>query len=150
MVVGASMLAAGAIIAILSIMPAYISVRIARAAVEADARENGGAASADQEAAVRTQGLMTHLTPIANATTSPVSALAIALAEKPAGLSITSITYSSDKSTITLTGTATRREAVSTLRDTLDATKRFASVTVPVAALVGTQEGRFTITLTGI
>lgn len=148
--VASGMIAAAALIAILAIMPAYISVRIARAAVEASIRESGGAASADQEAAVHTQGLIASLTPIANATTSPVAALSVALAERPAGLSITSITYASDKSTILLTGIAARREAVSALRDALEATERFSSVTVPVAALVGAQEGRFTITLTGI
>lgn len=148
--VGACMSAAAAIVAILAIMPAYLSVRVARASVETAAQQSGGTATADQEAAVRTQGLITNLTPIANATTSPVGALDVALAEKPAGLSITSITYTSDKSTIVLTGTASRREAVSALRDALEASKRFSTVAVPVAALVGAQEGRFTITLTGI
>lgn len=150
MLVASGVIAAAAIVAILAILPSYISVRIARAAVETAVRESAGAATADQDVAVRTQGLITNLTPIANATTSPVAALALALAEKPAGLSITSISYTADKSTILLTGTASRREAVSALSDALEASKRFSSVTVPVAALVGAQEGRFTITLTGI
>jgi hypothetical protein len=148
--VASGMIAAAALLAILAIMPAYVSIRVARAAAEAGVHEAGEAASEDQDEAIRTQRLILTLTPIANATTSPISALSAALAEKPAGLSITSISYASDKSTILLAGTATRREAVSALRDTLEATKRFSSVTVPVAALVGAQEGRFTITLTGI
>lgn len=150
MLVGAGVIAAAALVAILAIMPAYISVRIARASVETASSPSDGPASADQEAAVRTQKLITSLAPVANATTSPTGALAAALAEKPAGLSITSITYASDKSTLVLSGTASRREAVSALRDALEATGRFSSVAVPVAALVGAQEGRFTITLTGI
>lgn len=150
LLVGSFMISAAAVVAILAIMPAYISVQIARAAVENGAERGGGTASADHEAAVRTQGLITQLNPVANATSSPTDALSLALAQKPAGLSITTITYARDKSTILLTGISQRREAVNALRDALEATKRFSSVTVPVSALVGAQEGRFTITLTGI
>jgi hypothetical protein len=152
LLIGSCALGAGAGVAILSITPALISVKIARASLDASQREEAqGNMSEDQTAALRAQGLITALLPIANATSSPTEALSLALAQKPAGISITAITYSSGaKSAIALTGTADRREAVSAFRDNLEKTGRFSKVEVPVAALLGTQEGKFTITLSGI
>lgn len=148
LLLGSGMFAAAAVIAIFAILPAYVSVRIARASVDSAVRESARAAGEEQAAAVRTQMLITNLTPIANATSSPTDVLSVALAQKPAGISITTISFvGGAKSNILLTGTAQRREAVTTFRDALQASGRFSNVAVPVAALVGTQEGRFTITL---
>lgn len=151
LLVGSGMFATAAIVAILAILPAYVSIQIARASVDSAAQESSAGMGEEQAAAVRTQALITNLTPIANATTSPTDALSVALAQKPTGISITTISFvGGSKSNILLTGTAARREAVTTFRDALQATGRFSSVAVPVAALVGTQEGRFTVTLSGI
>lgn len=151
LLISSFMIAGAALVAILAILPAYVSVRIARASIESANQEAAGSMSADQDTAIRTQALITNLTPIANATSSPSSALAFALAQKPAGISITTITYTGgSKPTILLTGTSQRREAMNTFRDALEASGRFSSVAVPVAALVGAQEGRFTITLNGM
>lgn len=149
--IGSCALGAGACVAILSIMPAIISLKIARAALDASHRDEAqGNPSEDQTAALRAQGLITALLPIANASSSPTAALSIALAQRPAGLSITAITYTGGaKGTLALTGTANRREDVSAFRDGLEKTGRFSKVEVPVAAILGTQEGRFTITLSG-
>lgn len=148
---GSLMFAAAAVVAILAILPAYVSVRIARAAVDSATEQAANESmSADQDAAVRTQGLLTNLGSVANATTSPSSALTTALAQKPIDASITLITYNANARSIVLTGTSDRREAVNAFRDALEASGRFAGVAVPVAALVGAQEGRFTVTLSGI
>ncbi|OGG58574.1 hypothetical protein A2765_02515 [Candidatus Kaiserbacteria bacterium RIFCSPHIGHO2_01_FULL_56_24] len=152
LLIGSIAFGAGACVAILSIVPAFLSVKIARAALDASQRDHAqGSVSEDQSAAVRAQGLITALQPIANASSSPTEALSLALAQKPAGLSITAITYTGGaKGTLALTGTADRREAVSAFRDGLEKTGRFSKVEVPVAAILGTQEGKFTITLSGI
>ena len=151
LLLGSLMFAAAAIVAILAILPAYVSVRIARAAVDSSAQQAAAESMTDdQNAAVRTQGLLTHLAPVVNATTSPSGALTIALAQKPADASITLITYASNAKSLVLTGTSQRREAVNAFRDALEASGRFSSVAVPVAALVGAQDGRFTVTLSGI
>ncbi len=149
--IGSATLAAGACIAILALLPAIVSVRIARASLDAPLQESAhGNASADQAAAARAQALIGALRPIAQATSSPTDVISFALAQKPAGISITNITYTGgDKSEIVLSGMSGAREAVNTFRDALEKTGRFSSVVVPVAALVGTQDGRFTVTLSG-
>lgn len=149
--VGAVIFSSAAIVAILSILPAYVSVRVARASVDAVNREAAAESrSEDQQASARTQALLNVLTPIASATSSPSESLIIALSEKPAAISITSISYVAGTKTIEIAGTSAQREAISALRDALEASGRFSNVAVPVAALVGAQEGRFTVTLSGI
>lgn len=150
--VGSAIIATGACIAILALMPAYLSVRVARASVDTViSNAAAGNLSDDQTAAVRTQGLIATLKPIASATSSPSDGLSRALSVKPTGVSITSITYKSGaKSSLVLSGVSTRREGVDEFRRALEGSARFSSVSVPVSALVGTQEGRFSITLSGI
>lgn len=135
-----------AVIASLSLFPSLISVRIARASLPAQA-EISESARDDQTQNARALALVAALSPLANATSSPAEVLFAALGERPAGMSITAMSYSKGK--IELSGVATNREAVSVMRDALEKDGRFSSVTVPVAAIVGTQEGRFTMTLTG-
>lgn len=147
--IGSLMISAAASIAILAILPAYVSVQIARASVDAAAQDTAGGLGEEQQAALRTQTLITHLLPIANATSSPTGAVTSALAQKPAGISITTISFTGSK-TILLTGTSQNREAINAFREALEASEQFSSVAVPVAALVGAQEGRFTITLNGM
>jgi hypothetical protein len=150
LLIGSLMLSAGAIVAILAILPAYVSVRIAHAAVDSSQRAAEENLSTDQAAALRTQGLLKHLAAVASATTSPTEALTTALSQKPAGVSITVVSYTASSKSMLLTGTSQRREAVTAFRDALEGSRRFTTVAVPVAALVGTQEGRFTVTLNGI
>lgn len=145
--VGALIFVGGAVVAMLALLPALISVRVARANIEtADATYS---ASSDQSAAKRTHALLGVLGPIVAATSSPTDTLVTVLARKPADVSLETITYAGDRSSIVLSGVSKRREGVSEYRDALEEMGRFSSVAVPVAALVGTQEGKFTITLTG-
>ncbi|MEK7509925.1 MAG: hypothetical protein AAB605_04435 [Patescibacteria group bacterium] len=145
--VGACVLTGGAIVALLALLPALISVRVARTNIHSS--DSARIASEDQSAAKRAQALLSVLNPIASATSSPTDALVVALAPRPADISIETITYTSDRSSLVLSGVSERREAVSEYRDALEEIGRFSSVAVPVSALVGTQEGKFTITLTG-
>jgi len=148
LLVGAVMLAGGAVVATLAILPAFISVRIARAGIETS--EAARLASGDQSAAARAQVLLGILGSIAAATSSPSGVLAGALSLKPANISVNTIIYTGGgQGKIVLSGVAGRREAVSEYRDALSGSGRFVDVAVPVAALVGTQEGKFTITLSG-
>jgi len=149
LLIGSLAIAVAAIVAILSVVPAFMSVRIAHASLESSLQESAGSQSEDQAAAARAQALIGAFKSIASATSSPSDALAAALAQKPAGISITAITYTSGKNEIVLSGLAARREAVNQFRDMLEKTGRFSGVAVPVGALVGTQEGRFTVTLSG-
>lgn len=150
LLVGALALALSALVAILALVPAYVSVRIARASLESSVQAAAKAQGSDQAISAKTQRLITALKPIANATSSPSDTVAKALEQKPAGLSITTITYTGGtKPTAVLTGESTRREAVNAFRDALEKTGAFPKIEVPVAALVGAQDGRFTMTLSG-
>ncbi|MFZ2886743.1 MAG: PilN domain-containing protein [Minisyncoccia bacterium] len=140
----------GALLAILALLPAFFSVQVAQASLNAPSIEEANGARDDSAKALRAQTLLAALQPLVVATTTPSDALRNALELQPDGLSITTITFQSgsDKG-IVLSGVAVRREAVNAYRDALEESGKFSSVAVPVAALVGTQEGRFTITLTG-
>lgn len=142
----AVVLCAGALVAALALVPAFVSVRIALSSLpESEVSET---ARDDQAKGARAAALVAALGPISHATSSaPVESVTAALALKPAGMSISGVRYSKGK--IELSGVAANRAAVSVFRDALEADARFTTVAVPVAALVGTQEGRFTITLSG-
>lgn len=137
----------GAIVAALSLAPTIVSLRISRGVVETETAQTAQAATGEGAIALRAQNIMTALKPIANATSSPSATIAAALSVRPNGISITSLGYAPGR--LTLSGTAARREAVNDFRTALDANDIFTQVSVPVAALVGSQDGRFTITLTG-
>lgn len=144
--VGALVLTLGALIASLSLVPTFISITSAEDALTVPSDE-ASAALDDQQKALRAQNLVKALTPLL-ATSTPSDVISGALALRPAGISITQITYQAGQKTIALSGTSARREAVNGFRDALEASGLFKSVAVPVSALVGTQDGRFTITLT--
>lgn len=136
----------GALAAALALVPAFISTRIALSSLpEGEISET---ARDDQVQGARAAALVAALAPIVHATSSaPIDSVTAALALKPAGMSISGVRYSKGK--IELSGVATNRAAVSAFRDALEKDARFTTVAVPVTALVGTQEGRFTITLSG-
>ncbi len=137
----------GAGVASVALLPAFITIRIAEAALQKSEAAITEATKSDQAQQTRATVLLKALMPIATASTSPADALQRALSPKPKGMSITSIRYK--KGEIVLMGVAANREAVGAYRDILKLDPGFSSVTVPVAALVGSQEGRFTITLSG-
>lgn len=140
-------LSAAAVVAILALLPAFIVTSIARAGLASQAPAE---APAEQAEAARALALIQTLTPFAT-TTTPSGRLEEALELRPSGVRVTSVRYSAGvPASLVLSGTSVRREGVNEYRDALLVDNRFGKVSVPVAALVGTQEGRFSITLTGI
>ncbi len=140
-------LSAAAAVAILALLPAYIMTFIARAGLVSSA---GSEAPAEQAEAARTLALIQTLTPFAT-TTTPSTTMLRALELRPEGVHINSVRYSAGApASLVLSGTSLRREGVNEYRDALLVDGAYGKVSVPVAALVGTQEGRFSITLTGI
>lgn len=140
-------LASAAVVAILSLLPTFISISVARAGLASQTQEG---APLEQAEAARTLALIQTLNTFVS-TTSPSATLEGALALRPQGVSVTSVRYVSGKpASLVLSGTSARREGVNAYRDALVHDGRFGKVSVPVAALVGTQEGRFSITLSGI
>lgn len=135
-----------AAIALASLLPALISVRLAKSAIPEEAPLSGEARD-DQAKHARALALTTAISPIVLATTTPSASVVAALSARPAGVSVTSVSYS--KGRLLITGTSRDRQAVNDYREALETDARFTSVSVPVAALIGTQDGRFTITLGG-
>ncbi len=148
LIVGSLALLSGAVVASLSLLPAIISIRIAQDSLDSSAAQLRDDADGDYAIQVRTQGLLDTFTPIVSATTSPTDLLQAALAVKPPGISVTSMSFSGGaKGSIVLSGVARDRLAVNAFSEALQRTEKFGTVTVPVASLVGTQDGRFTVTL---
>ena len=139
----------GAGIASASLIPAFVSVRVAESSVAAAPSAESGARD-DQAKLVRAQTIVGALMPLVSLTSThstPSETFSFAIGLKPAGISVTGISYS--KGSLMLTGVSNSRDAVNAYREALEESKHFSAVNVPVAALVGAQEGRFTVTLSG-
>lgn len=139
---------ATAVLVSLALVPAYIILQLVPAP---DATQESLKKSADGSVLSKTQSLLAGIAPVMS--TSSVAAMTgRALSEKPADVIVTSIAYTNDsknkKSSLVLSGSAPRSSAVA-YRDALIATKLFDTVSVPVAVLVGSESGSFSVLLTG-
>lgn len=148
LIVLALILMALALLAGLALVPSYIALEIV-APPPSDAAPTHTANAPDPAGLARAQTIMRVLLPALSATSSPSSLIATVLAAKPTGVTITQVTYSTlSGSSLTLSGSGTR-DKVSAYRDALAGDPQFTSVSIPVSALVGSGEGRFSLTLTG-
>lgn len=148
--VGSVMLLVCALVANAALIPALIAIRVDRATLVTSVEQVRAEVANDQAVQVYTQGLLDSLNPIFAATTTPSTLLTVALQLQPPGISITSASYTGGAgSALVLSGTSQNRQALNAFRDALEKEGRYSSVVIPVAALVGTQDGRFTITLSG-
>ena len=144
---GALVLLLGAGVASLSLLPSLILVSSAEASLRRATEAASKTVREDQVIQTRTLALIQALQGAIQATSSPTQVLQRALELKPKGLKITSI--SAEKGKMLLSGISDRRESINAYREALEKSSIFTSVAIPVAALVGAQEGRFTVTLTG-
>lgn len=151
---GSLVVAGTACIAILAILPAFLSVYVPDSYV--DPASTGAASDSevqvklDREAIARTKVLLTELAPLARDTASASAVISAVYNLRPSGITIDRISYRPGApGTMSITGTTVNRESVSAYREKLARDGRFENVTVPVAALVGTLAGSFTITLSG-
>jgi hypothetical protein len=112
--------------------------------------KQNGALGGDQTKLVNdAQALVVQLGAVA-ATSSPARTVADVVAKRPKGVTLSRIVYTAGTpATLELTGAATQREQVSAYRALLASDSRFASVSVPINALLGADNGNFTITMTG-
>ncbi len=148
------MLSLAAIVALLALIPSLVTV-----AIPLMTSGNVPSAAETERAALheenRTQASRTRLTlavlaPFAEER-APVYARILQLyAVRPDGVEIETIRYQSGTpGQITVMGASDAREPVNDFRTALVSGGTYASVSVPVAALVGALEGRFTMTLSG-
>lgn len=99
----------------------------------------------------RARALVFELKDAVYASSTPSQAIAVALSMKPAGIEVDQVNYTRDvKGAIAISGTAPSPEVLDTYRAAL--LKRpdlYSEVALPVQALVNSEGGRFTLTLTG-
>ena len=150
-VVGAIMALLCAAVAFLLLLPSYLALTIR-------SNESGSSsqmiASAQQQsdatALKHATALLNVLSPIVLASSTPTAVIGDVLSVRPAGVRITQIIYhAGSPASLMLTGSADSSGEIGAYRDKLSADPRFLSVSVPVGALVGTDGGRFSITLSG-
>ncbi len=95
------------------------------------------------------QALLAQLAAL-GATSTPAAVVADIVAKRPKDVAITHITFSRNvPQAIVISGKTARRDAVNEYRSALASDTRFSSVSVPINALVGTQDGSFSLTVTG-
>lgn len=151
MLLAVSLLFLGAsAITTLALLPSLLVFRVASSGSAAQPGTSG-APPADISVISTAQQLLVQLSPVAGTSTAPIEAITAALSARPQGVAIDHITYSGGpSSSLILSGTAARKESVNEYKTALVADKRFSAVSVPVAALLGADSGRFTVTLGGI
>ena len=133
----------------LSLLPSYLAISLASQPVQ-DVQPSKG--SPDDAASIaRAQTLVTKLSPALFASSSVSAVIRSAIQDRPSGVVLSNITYTAGDSTkageMIVVGDAPR-EKISEFRKALSADPYFKTVSVPVAALVGTDGGRFSMTLT--
>lgn len=146
--VGALLMFASAIVAVLALLPSYVILFSSRPqeSVRSALVQN----KADEKDLTRAQTVVNQIFPIITASSTISDAISAALARKPKGVHIDHVTYKGGRdSGIVVTGAAESRTDVNLFRDSLSKDGHFVEVSVPVGALIGTEGGRFTVTLHG-
>lgn len=139
-----------AALSVAALSPSYLILQSEASGASSQTKTDTGTAVQDRAAVLEAQSFITALTPLLNATTSRVEVVSQALSARPAGMTIHHITLTSGKpGTMILTGSAKNISAINTYRKALEGDRTFTSVSVPVGDLAGTQNGQFSITLTG-
>ncbi len=150
-IVGAIVALAGAGVTFLLLIPSYLAISTHDGGSQGP---SNASASAQQERDIatlkHTTALLGVLSPMVSATSTPTALIEEVLTARPSGVRINQIAYHvGSPSTLMLSGAADTNGEISAYRDTLASDPRFSSVSVPVGALVGTDGGRFSITLSG-
>ncbi len=144
-----SAVAVGALTAlfVLALVPSFIVLSTAVPPAHSVAAEG---AAPDSRAAARAQALVGQFTPALSSTTSPAAIFAAAIGARPSGVTINHLAFTVAQAgrgaELLLAGKAPR-EKIGEYRDALSAHPLFASVTVPVSSLVGTESGDFSMTI---
>jgi hypothetical protein len=138
-------------VALLLLLPSYLAIlfdmhNVAPAFTPVSPAQQ----TSDNNAIAHTNALLSVLAPIAAASSTPTDTILDALSLRPSGVRIDQITYNTGTpSTIMLSGSADTNSEINAYQTALSADPHFASVSIPVGALVGTDGGRFSITLSG-
>jgi len=137
-------------VAAIILLPSYVIVEKNRSALEASgaASDTPSANKSDQDLLNHIKSRVGELGPLVSATSTPNDLITAALALRPVGITIDHIGYSIGKTaTILLTGSSKAGDQVNAYQRSLASSNAFAGVSVPVGALAGVNDGRFSITI---
>ncbi len=140
------MMIALAMFTFIALIPSFAALEVNTLSAD-EVNAQGSSAGESLKSMLRSQALLTAVAPIVRATSSPTSAIEKAIALRPKGVIVDHIRYIGASKSIQLGGKATR-EQLSAYRAALETEGTFTTVSVPVAALVGSS-GLFSITLSG-
>lgn len=135
----------------LSLLPAYTALRAEREVLilSLGARGESSGERKDRSEALRVKQVLEQLSFLSSGT-STIEFVSAALSVKPHGISVDNITWSVERG-LMLSGVAQNRDAVGAYREALLADKdHFSAVSVPVSSFIGSEDRRFTVTLTPV
>lgn len=139
----------GACVALLSLLPGYIVLRIANANLQQATSATTTTTTSESSSLARTRSLVTVLTPLV-ASSSPSERMLQLIALRPQGITLQELSYTrGSPGTIILSGTAISSMAIDQYRNALRAAPDVLDATVPISDLAGAGDGAFTITVTG-
>jgi hypothetical protein len=133
------------------LLPSYMIVKKNQMSTGSNVKLSTLTASAEDRALItHIQSRMNVLSPFADATSTPSILIKTVLADRPSGVSVNHITFTSGKTfTIVLTGVSVSPDKIGTYQASLTQDHHFSNVSVPIGALAGTNDGSFTITVVG-
>ena len=157
LLVGALVFLGTAALSGMALLPAHVALQVEKSlAARQSVADSGTAPDAGQQTQsersdiVRAQALLDTVVPIISATTSPTEVIRAVLELRPGGVRVNRVTFVPGKNGIvTIDGISPGRESTNQYKELISRSGRFKSVSVPVDALVGTQGGNFSITLSG-
>ncbi|HEY4517031.1 MAG TPA: hypothetical protein VJG64_03735 [Candidatus Paceibacterota bacterium] len=134
-----------------ALLPAAIILYSASRAGSTSTSQVQSPSDDDRAALQEVRELVFVLKPVFTATTTPTQVIQHVLSLKPPTIAIDHITYTpaDGAGTIALSGTSQTPSALNAYRSALAADSRFANVSVPVGDLIGSDDGRFTMTIKG-
>ncbi len=134
----------------LALLPSYFVLTTDTSGAGSGAAISAAQNAQDRSAISNAAALLSEVTPLSSASSTASDAIAAALSLRPSGVRVDQITYTAGSpSSLMLVGSADTTGGISAYRAALAADPAFASVSVPVGALVGTEGGRFSVTLSG-
>jgi hypothetical protein len=139
-----------AVLSFLMLLPSYFALTATTGAPSATSANLNSQSASDTAVLINAKSLLSVLAPLIGATTTPSQVIESALALRPTHVHIDQITYiAGTPSTLILVGSAVSNSDISSYKIALGSDTLFSSVVVPVGALVGTDGGRFSMTLSG-
>jgi Tfp pilus assembly protein PilN len=145
LLVTALALLCGALVFALALLPAEAALISFTPPGTEQGSTNAASVATDTAALAHTKALLTQLSPLD--ATSSLDAVAAALSQAGLGITINDISYSVTSQSLSLAGKAQSPDDVNTFRQALESDLRFTNVSVPVSALLGSENGNFTITM---